>query len=114
MEDTFAILHGELATWPLKEQMAGILRDAGLSVYFGQFSIRIENCQHFSFEEYGGDIGNPIIVADADSADTMKRDAKLVSDALARSGMRHRFEIYDSADRLIDYLHFEWPPPNTV
>jgi hypothetical protein len=114
MEDAFAILHGELATWPSREQMAGILRDAGLSVYIGQYSIRVENCEHFSFEHYGSDLGDPVIDADAETADAMKRDAILVSNALKRAGIRHRFEIYDSADRLIEYLHFEWPPPNNV
>lgn len=114
MEDTFAILHGELATWPSKEQLAGILQDAGLSVYIGQYSIRVEDCQHFSFKEYGGDLGDPVIDADANSADAMKRDARLVSNALTCAGIKHRFEIYDSANRPIDYLHFEWPPPGSV
>ncbi|HSH96327.1 MAG TPA: hypothetical protein VK968_19425 [Roseimicrobium sp.] len=109
MGDTSVHIAGELSTWPEKDGMAAILRDAGLRVYAGRYSIRIENCSHFVFAEYGGDLGKPRIDADAASLDEMLRDGKLVSDALARARIRHRFELYDAANKLIGYLHHDWP-----
>jgi hypothetical protein len=89
--------------------MAAILRDAGLQVYVGRYSIRIEDCSHFVFQEYGGDLGDPSIDADADTADDMIREGKLVSDALAKAGLVHRFEIYDHRPEMVGYLHHGWP-----
>jgi hypothetical protein len=37
------------------------------------------------------------------------REAKLISDALARANIEHRFEIYDDRDEIGGYLHHEWP-----
>lgn len=106
-----AYICGEVDNWPTKDQLAAILRKAGLSVRVGRYSVRIDDCAHFVFEEYGGDLGNPQIDADADSIEDLVRDGRLVSDALARAGLRHRFEIYDDADpaRPAAYLHYDWP-----
>lgn len=110
MEDTSVRIAGELATWPTKDAMAAILRNAGLSVCVGRYSIRVEDCSHFAFQEYGGNLGDPSIDADADSLDEMLRNGKLVSEALARAGIKHRFEMYDASDEMVGYLHHEWPP----
>ena len=109
MEDTSVHIAGELSTWPDKERMAAILRHAGLRVVVGRYSIRVEDCAHFVFQEYGGDIGKPTIDADAASLDEMMRNAKLVSDALAGAGIRHRFELHDAANEVVGYLHHDWP-----
>lgn len=104
-----AHIAGALALWPSKERMAQILRDAGLKVYVGTYSIRVEDCSHFVFQEYGGDLGSPTIDADADSPEDMLREGKLVSDALAKAGITHRFEIYSQGDEMVAYLHYNWP-----
>ena len=104
-----ATLYGELATWPTMERMAAILSNAGLHVQVGRYSIRVQDCSHFVFREYGGDLGDPVITADSDTVEDMISEAKLVSDALARAGIRHRFEILDDKDQLSGYLHHEWP-----
>ena len=109
MVDTSASMAGELAEWPSKNRMAAILRDAGLRVYVGRYSIRVKDCSHFVFREYGGDLGEPSIDADSDCADNMTREAKLVSDALIKAGIVHRFEIYDHRDDMVEYLHHGWP-----
>lgn len=109
MEDASVHIAGELSTWPDKHGMAAILRDAGLRVYVGRYSVRVEDCSHFVFQELGGDLGEPSIDADAASLDEMMRDGKLVSDALARAGIRHRFELYDAANEMVGYLHHGWP-----
>lgn len=105
-----AHIAGGLAAWPSKDRMADILRAAGLRIVVREYAIRVEDCAHFVFQEYGGDLGDPQIDADADSVEAMLADGKLVSDALARAGIRHRFEVYDDRDELAGYLHWDWPP----
>jgi hypothetical protein len=109
MDDSAAILYGELASWPSKGELVELLRRAGLDVDVGRYSVRVENCSHFAFQEYGGDLGEPRIEADAATPEAMIRDAKLVSEALTAGRIRHRFEIYDSGGTLNGYLHFDWP-----
>lgn len=104
-----AHIAGQLAVWPTKNQMATILRNAGLRVQVGRYSIRVEDCSHFVFQEYGGDLGEPSIDADADTVVEMIRDGQQVSDALTSARLKHRFEIYDDCDALVGYLHYEWP-----
>ena len=104
-----AHISGELPHWPTRTRMAALLRDAGLTVAVGQYSIRVEDCSHFVFQDYGGDLGDPSIDADADSVSEMLRDGQLVSAALARAGIAHRFEIYDDQNKLSGYLHQQWP-----
>jgi len=89
--------------------MATILRNGGLRIQVGRYSVRVEDCSHFVFQEYGGDLGDPSIDADTDTVDEMMREGRLVSDALARAGLKHRFEVYDDSDTLAGYLHYEWP-----
>jgi len=114
MDEAGAILYGKLEHWPSKNAMAALLRQAGLDLYVGRYSIRVENCSHFVFQEYGGDLGEPQIEADADSPEAMQTGGKLVSDALAAASIRHRFEIYDSSGTLVGYLHFDWPPSHDI
>lgn len=103
-----AHLAGEISNWPPKRRMAQILTDSGLRVYIGQFSVRVENCFHFVFQHYGGDLGEPVIDADADSVERLLSDAEMVSSALTCAKVRHRFEIYGDGDNLCGYLHFRW------
>lgn len=109
MSDHSAILAGELAPWPSQEAMATLLRAAGLTVVAGRYSIRVGDCSHFVFQEYAGDLGEPAIEADGESVEAMLREAKLVSDALSRAGVKHRFEIYDGQHAIRGYLHHDWP-----
>jgi hypothetical protein len=101
---------GELAVWPTKQRMAAILRDAGLRLYVGPYSIRVEDCSCFVFQQYGGDLAEPIIDAYSDTVAGMMQGGRLVSEALARAGVKHRFEFYDDdRDEMAGYLHHEWP-----
>ena len=47
--------------------------------------------------------------ADADNAESMLADAKLVSNALVNADIKHCFEVYDFNDKLVAYFHHEWP-----
>ena len=100
---------GQLAEWPTKERMAAILRAAGLEVDVGAYSVRVKSGSHFVFQEYGGDLGEPRVEADAGSLARMMRDAGLVSAALGRAGIRHRLEVYSEDNAMLAYLHHEWP-----
>jgi hypothetical protein len=104
-----AHIDGDLAPWPTKSRMAGILRAAGFTVVVGQYAIRIEDFSHFVFQDYGGDLGDPIVDADADTVADMLHAGGRVSAALAHAGIRHRFETYDDCNKLSGYLHHEWP-----
>jgi hypothetical protein len=92
-------------------ELATLLRAAGLQVTVGTYAIRISDCDHFVIQNYGGDICEPSIDADADSVADMERDARMVSRALAKAGIVHRFEIYDERNTLAAYLHHNWPEP---
>ena len=94
--------------------MGEILRDAGLRVTMGKYSIRIDDCSHFAFQEYGRDADEPSIDADADSTAEMLRDAERVSTALSRAGLVHSFEVYDEHDALGGYFHHGWPQVTNV
>lgn len=91
------------------DRLAEILREAGLTVIVGQYSLRLRECSHFSFQEYGGDLGAPRIEADAESTSDMLRDAERVSHALSQAETVHRFEVYDEQETLAGYFHHGWP-----
>ena len=109
MTNYFATLAGEIEVWPSKDELAHILVSAGLKIYVGRYSVRVEDCEYFSFEQYGGDLGDPIIAADAETVEGMLQDAQLVSNALGAADVRHRFEIYGPDRNLAAYLHHRWP-----
>ena len=96
--------------WPTREQMVALLRESGLRVTVGRYSVRVDDCSHFVFQHYGGDLDHPTIDADAGSLADLLREAGLVSAALARADLVHRFELYgESQDALAGYLHHRWP-----
>ncbi|MBT5018250.1 hypothetical protein OAF98_05130 [Planctomicrobium sp.] len=109
-EDIF--LTGQLDPWPRKTEMVQLLQAAGFSIDVGRYSIRINDCEHFVFQEYGGDLGEPQIDADASSLEKMLVDAGRVSTALISADIRHRFELYDELNEMVGYLHHKWSPPS--
>ncbi len=100
---------GELESWPTMNEMAALLRSAGLAVIEGRYSLRLADFDHFILQQYGGDIGDPHIDFEHYSLDDMLRDSGRVSKIFAAANLRHRFEIYDDADQMIGYLHHDWP-----
>ncbi|NJM99659.1 MAG: hypothetical protein HC800_23185 [Phormidesmis sp. RL_2_1] len=107
--DTDVRLYGQLEKWPSKTEMARLMEAAGFTVYVGQDSIRLRDCEHFAFQEYGGDLGDPQFDADGSTLEKMLEDCGRVSAALAGADIRHRFEIYNDDDELVGYLHHRWP-----
>ena len=85
-----------------------LLRNSGLQPGEGKYSVRVQACEHFVFQHLGGDV-EPTIDADGENPESLSKDANLVSAALAAAGIRHRFEVCDSNDKLVNYIHFNWP-----
>ena len=100
---------GEIRVWPKKAKMAKILRQAGLTVYEGSYSLRIEDYPHFVIQHYGGDLCDPDFDVDADTTEELSCYAKQLSSILASANIAHRFEIYDDLQNLIAYYHHDWP-----
>ena len=105
-------LFGQIDSWPSKGEMARLLKASGLSVVVGRYSIRVADCEHFTFQEYGGDLGEPVLDADASTLEQMLTDGSRVSAALARADIRHRFGLYNESDELVGYIHHRWPQPS--
>ena len=102
-------LCGELAPWPTRDALAELLRAADLAVTVGQHSLRVADCTHFVFQDFGRPDANPTVDADGPDLATLSKEAAQVSAALAKAGVRHRFELYDEADEMVGYLHHLWP-----
>jgi hypothetical protein len=107
--DTDIRLYGQIDHWPTMATMARLVEAAGFSVSVGRYSLRLQDCEHFVFQEYGGDLGDPQVVADASILDRMLDDRGRVSAALASADIRHRFELYNERDDIVGYLHHRWP-----
>ena len=107
--DNWHHLVGRLKRWPSKAEMAALLRAAGIDVIVGRYSIRVTTCFRFVFQQYGGDLGDPVIDADAPTLEALMRDADLISKAFSAAGISHRFEIYDNSDHRMAYRSHEWP-----
>jgi hypothetical protein len=104
-------LYGELEPWPLMKEMVALLKKAGLTVSVGRYAIHVMDCERFIFQEYGGDLGPPCLDVEAETPERVLADAKLVSDALTKRKLRHRFEIYDKdgEGKMVAYLHYDLP-----
>ncbi|WDQ18625.1 hypothetical protein [Rhodopirellula sp. P2] len=89
--------------------MAELLRSGGLAVSEGRYSLRLTDFDHFVFQEYGGDLGDPHIEFEHYSLDDMLRDAGRVSQILADANLQHCFEIYNDSEEKIGYIHHDWP-----
>ena len=107
--DTSIRLYGKLDGWPSKEEIAHLFESAGFSIVVGRYSLRLKDCEHFVFQEYGGDVGDPQFDADASSLERMLNDAGRVSSVFVAADIRHRFELYNDLDQLVGYLHHRWP-----
>ena len=115
MPASAAYLAAELREWPSKDHMASILRAAGLRISVGQYSIRLDDFSHFVFAEYGGDLGEPCIEADASSPEALALEVQRVSSALSQASVVHRFEIYsEDGGEIRHYFHHAWPQSNVA
>ncbi|MCB1053182.1 MAG: hypothetical protein KDC71_21460 [Acidobacteria bacterium] len=108
LHEGFARLFGQMDAWPSKHELAEILCAAGIPIYVGRISIRVENFDEFIFRDLD-ERGWQIIDASAISLESLLAMARRVSNALTSAALRHRFEIYNYEEELAAYLHFQWP-----
>lgn len=114
MTDNSAQMAGELLTDVGLRPLSSRLASAGLRVqiresshYQGGEYIRVYEGADFTMEHVG--LGEYLARGDAGSVEQMLATASRVSQALTGLGIRHRFEVYDSGNRLAGYLHHDWP-----
>ena len=114
MEENYSGLSGQLEKWPTKIEMAELLISCGLPVIVGKYSLRLQEFDHFVFQEYDSSGNSPSIDADAETKEQMLKEANLVSKCLSKAKIRHRFEVYDGNEKLVGYYHYEWPNENSA
>lgn len=108
MHDGPALLAAECDPWPSLAGLVDLLRAAGLQVQAGAHAVRVSDCEHFVFRDFGGAAPSPGISADAQTVSRLLADAQRVSGALAAAGVHHRFEVYGPDDQLRGYFHHGW------
>ncbi|SMX22499.1 hypothetical protein BOA8489_00596 [Boseongicola aestuarii] len=103
------VFAGELDRWPSKSALAEMFKSDGYQVQEGRFAIRLKDFDSFAFRELEGDMGPGVVTAESDSAEELIVFLRRVSQTLADADVRHRFEVYSGTDKLIAYIHHEWP-----
>lgn len=107
-------LYGQItATLEITDLLAAVQR-AGLDVEIRYSSFYEIGCylrvqgekSALMFEKIESD--EYLVRSDADSLNELMTLAKSISHVLCQSELRHRFELYDSQDQLVDYVHFNW------
>lgn len=99
---------GDLASALEREGLAAELRESSHYTGGGYVRIRAGGLADLSLERTRG--GEYIVRADSDEDEALANAARRVSTALARQGIRHRFELYGPGEGM-EYLHHEWPAP---
>ncbi len=114
MTDAYSQLAGEISASGGLSQLAAILSRGGVRVAHRESS-------HYEGGSYlaagvGADVtvgcvapGDFLVRGDADTVGLMVAAASQLSQGLATTGTRHRFEVYDGDGRLLHYLHHRWP-----
>jgi hypothetical protein len=99
----------DLASALEREGIAAEMRES--SHYTGGHYLRIHTGgpTDLSLERSGG--GEYIVRADSDEDEALAAAARLVSTALGRQEVRHRFELYGPGEAGMEYLHHDWPAP---
>lgn len=99
-EDTAALVAGTIENWPSKDELVGILSDAGIDTVVGEHAVKLRACSSFVFRDFDG-AATPSITAVHDSVHALKDMAGKVSGALAKHAIRHQFEVYDDDGKLV-------------
>jgi hypothetical protein len=114
--DPCVYLAGQVLTPLPPPDLAAALRGEGVDaearesvLYTGgvYVSLPIDDEVYFTLEHI--EDAEYLARADADEAEPLRAAASRASAALARLGIRHRFELYDKTDEVMTYLHHAWP-----
>ena len=81
-----------------KEKMAQALRREGIRVSVGHYALRLSDFDRFSFEQYGGDLGDPMIQFESTNVEKLIAAVIKISEALKRADIAHYLEVFDEID----------------
>ncbi len=109
MNDEYALLSASISKWPSKTELANMFKLDGFAITEGTYSIRLNDFDHFVFRELSHDSSTGCITADHKSSEELVAFSGRVSKTLAKSGVRHRFEVYSEKEELVSYMHHDWP-----
>ena len=97
---------GQVETLLPFDAFARIFDHAGWHTNVGRYSVRVSGpLGDYKFVYNGGEY---FLEDGIDAADVLAA-ARSLSALLSSHGLRHRFEIYEENDRLVLYLHHNWP-----
>lgn len=119
LDDEQPILFGEAQTPLTVVELAAALARHGLRIRVRESSqmtggnyILVDADSHFQFERINDTEYQ--VCADDDSMHSLFDTASLVSRALTRLHVRHRFELYQRHNEMPHYLHYGWPATSPI
>ena len=107
-------LCGEITAGISLARLAAILQSGGMparvresSHYQGGRYVRVDDDGDFTIEQVAR--GHFLVQATSDSTQRLEETSGAISNALSIHNLRHRFELYDAAQLMTQYLHHLWP-----
>jgi hypothetical protein len=115
MADEWFQMAGQIESSLAIDRLKAALAEQGLPVRLreschyvtGRYLCVRDDCVEFTVEQISG--GEYLARGDGPTLASLLQMTDQVSRALAGLDIRHRFEIYDSEDGLLHYLHGQWP-----
>jgi hypothetical protein len=97
--DTTATVVGVLPSVSSVAEMRELLKSCGLTPSTGDtHHVSVRECSYFVFRET--DKNEFLLGGDAETLEQILKETEFVSTALASKKVTHRFEVYDSTDKL--------------
>jgi hypothetical protein len=100
---------GEIENWPSKIEMLSLLQKENLDFKEGHYSVWYSDEEtNISFEEYGGDLGEPSF--QAESTKSLKefiQELEVISKVLTKNKIINSFEIYNGEEKFMCTLNEE-------
>lgn len=105
-ENSSATLYGIVPSALSIAELRSLLARCGLTPSTDDtHHVSVKECSYFVFRQT--DRKEFLVSGDADTLEEMLTDARLVSGALSKSQVHHRFEVYDESDNLA--AEFRYP-----
>jgi hypothetical protein len=103
--ETTATVVGVLPSVSSVAEMRELLKLCGLTSSTGDtHHVSVQECSYFVFRETGKN--EFLLGGDAETLEQMLKETEFVSTALARKKVTHKFEVYDSTDKLAKEYEF--------
>ena len=103
--DTSAIVVGDMPSALSVSELRQLLKACGLTPSTEDtHHVSIKECSYFIFRETGKK--KFMVSGDAETVEIMLQETAIVSMALTSKQLPHRFEVYDSTDKLVKEFEF--------